>query len=291
MLIIHDSRCVEYGSYLRPEQPARVARTEQQLRRAHPEWKWEGPDGTLASDENLLLAHSPGLLRSLGAGRDFDADTPFFPGIGDHARRAVAGALTAAERALDGVGPAFSLLRPPGHHATPTTAMGFCYLNQIAVTAVAMRERSRVGRVAVWDFDAHHGNGTEAIVKGREGILFCSVHQSPGYPGTGLSDDGPRIRNWPIAPRTPREQHMAALRASWAAVLAFDPGLILVSAGFDAYRKDPITAMTLEIEDFARLGGWLREAGRPAAAVLEGGYSDDLPLLVDAFLSAWDKEG
>lgn len=167
--------------------------------------------------------------------------------------------------------------------------MGFCYLNQMAVTAVAMSARSEVGRVAVWDFDAHHGNGTEAIVKGHERILFASVHQSPGYPGTGLADDGPRIRNWPVAPRTPRAQHMAVLRASWEAVVAFDPGLILVSAGFDAYARDPITQMTLEAEDFAQLGEWLRVAGIPAAAILEGGYSDDLPLLVDAFLSAWDR--
>jgi acetoin utilization deacetylase AcuC-like enzyme len=291
MLIVHDPICVEYGSYLRPEQPARVVRTERQLRNAHPDWRWERPDAAKATDELLLGVHTRGHLRSLGFGKDFDADTPFFPGIGDHARRAVAGALTAAERAWSGVGPAFSLLRPPGHHATRTAAMGFCYLNQIAVAAVVMAAHPGVGRVAVWDFDAHHGNGTEAIVKGHEEILFASVHQSPGYPGTGLSDDGPRIRNWPLAPRTPREQHMAALRASWEAVLAFDPGLILVSAGFDAYARDPITAMTLEAEDFARLGAWLRESGRPAAAVLEGGYSEDLPLLVDAFLSAWDRKG
>jgi acetoin utilization deacetylase AcuC-like enzyme len=169
--------------------------------------------------------------------------------------------------------------------------MGFCYLNQIAVAAVAMRLRPDVGRVAVWDFDAHHGNGTEAIVKDHDGILFASVHQSPGYPGTGLADEGPRIRNWPVAPRTPRAQHMAALRASWEAVVAFEPALILVSAGFDAYARDPITEMTLEAGDFAELGEWLRRGGFPAAAVLEGGYSDDLPLLVDAFLSAWDRKG
>ncbi|HYD82977.1 MAG TPA: histone deacetylase, partial [Opitutus sp.] len=96
-------------------------------------------------------------------------------------------------------------------------------------------------------------------------------------------------RNWPIAPRTPRAEHMAALRESLDAVVAFEPTVILISAGFDAYVRDPITAMSLEIEDFATLGRWLRETRLPAAAVLEGGYSEDLPLLIDAFVSAWKK--
>jgi acetoin utilization deacetylase AcuC-like enzyme len=119
------------------------------------------------------------------------------------------------------------------------------------------------------------------------------VHQSPGYPGTGTHDLGPFTRNWPIAPHTPRATHMAALRASLDALIAFRPDLILVSAGFDAYARDPITAMTLEADDFALLGRWLAEIRAthaiPAAALLEGGYSEDLPLLIEAFLAAWDK--
>jgi acetoin utilization deacetylase AcuC-like enzyme len=97
------------------------------------------------------------------------------------------------------------------------------------------------------------------------------------------------MRNWPVAPRTARVDHMAALRASLDAVVSFAPELILVSAGFDAYSRDPITSMTLEVDDFATLGRWLRESRRPAAALLEGGYHDDLPLLIDAFLAAWNK--
>jgi acetoin utilization deacetylase AcuC-like enzyme len=158
--------------------------------------------------------------------------------------------------------------------------------------------------VAIWDFDAHHGNGTESIVQSlvssdsplRDSLFFASVHQHPGYPGTGTRDLSPRLRNWPVAPHTPRAQHMAALRASLDAVIAFRPDLVLVSAGFDAYARDPITSMTLEREDFATLGHWLATARTspdalpiPAAAILEGGYSDDLPLLIEAFLRAWDK--
>jgi acetoin utilization deacetylase AcuC-like enzyme len=166
--------------------------------------------------------------------------------------------------------------------------MGFCYLNSIAVTALHARQNLGVDRVAVWDFDAHHGNGTEAILKGREGLLFASVHQYPGYPGTG-TNSFENCYNWPVAPQIPSDQHIAALRESFDRVLSFKPKLILVSAGFDAYEGDPITSMTLKAKDFATLGTWLAETPIRAAAILEGGYSPDLPLLIDAFLSAWKK--
>src|ERR1022692_4444379 len=201
-------------------------------------------------------------------------------------RRSVAAALAAAAHAHASREPAFALMRPPGHHATADRAMGFCYLNQVAIAALAARRDLGAERVAVWDFDAHHCNGTESILFGREGFLVCSVHQAAGYPGTGMhhSDNS---RNWALPPKTPRGQHMEALRASLDAVVSFRPDLVLVSAGFDAYARDPITEMSLEIEDFARIGRWLLETRLPAAAILEGGYSSDLPLLVEAFLAAW----
>jgi acetoin utilization deacetylase AcuC-like enzyme len=290
MLIFHDPRCAEYGSSLRAEQPARVTRTADHLRTAHPPWTWREP-ALPATDDILTLAHTPAHLKRLGQPRDFDADTPYFPGIGDHARRSVSAALESARYALAERKPVFSLMRPPGHHATATEAMGFCYLNQIAIAALYAQKTLGAARVAVWDFDAHHGNGTESIMHGRDGLFFASVHQYPGYPGTGTQDHGPQVRNWPVAPHTPRVDHMGAIRAALDAVVSFAPQLILVSAGFDAYARDPITAMTLETEDFARLGQWLAETRRPAAALLEGGYSVDLPLLIDAFLTAWDNSG
>ena len=290
MVILHDPRCAGYGSAIRPEQPARVTRTAAHLRRAHADWVWREPS-VAVTDELLRLAHTAGHLQRLGQARDFDADTPYFPGIGDHARRSVAAAIEAAQHALATRAgePVFSLMRPPGHHATAARAMGFCYLNQIAIAALVAQQRLGAKRVAVWDFDAHHGNGTEAILHGRDGVFFASVHQYPGYPGTGTQDHPPNIRNWTVAPHSPRAAHMQALRAALDAVVAFAPDLILVSAGFDAYAHDPITSMTLEREDFASLGRWLRETGRPAAALLEGGYHEDLPLLIDAFLSAWNN--
>lgn len=280
MIILHDPLCAEYGSHMRPEQPARVLRSAAHLQAAHPGWTWQKP---AAADESVLLtAHTPTLIKRIQHAPDIDADTPHFPGIYDHARRAVGAALAAADHALAGRH-AFALMRPPGHHCTRAQAMGFCYLNQIAIAAL----RAAAGhRVAVWDFDAHHGNGTEDILRDRPNVLFVSVHQYPGYPGTGTTSFA-NCQNFPVAPHTPREAHMSDLARSWDKVLGFKPDLVLVSAGFDAYARDPITEMTLEREDFATLGRWLGESGLPAAAVLEGGYSPDLPQLIDAFLTAW----
>jgi acetoin utilization deacetylase AcuC-like enzyme len=284
MTIVHDSQCADYGSSMRPEQPARVIRSAAHLKAAHPDWTWRMP--AAASEEAAQLAHTPALLKRIGHGPDIDDDTPHFPGIREHALRSVGAALAAAQLARDGQ-KSFSLMRPPGHHATRNQAMGFCYLNSIAIAA--LHQAAAGARVAVWDFDAHHGNGTEDILHGRAGVYFASVHQYPGYPGTGTSSRD-NIANFPVAPQTPRAGHMAELARSWAAVLAFKPDLVLVSAGFDAYARDPITEMTLETADFAELGRWLSQAKLPAAAVLEGGYSPDLPLLIDAFLSAWKKQ-
>jgi len=284
MVIFHDPQCAEYGSYLRPEQPSRVLKSVPILKAAHPEWDWRVP-GALPDETTLQLAHTPALLKRLQGPPDLDEDTPYFPGIYEHARRSVGAAVEAMTLALTEEKKSFALMRPPGHHATAGQAMGFCYLNQVAVAALAARRRG-AERVAVWDFDAHHGNGTEAILDGRDGFRFCSVHQFPGYPGTGTRQTA-TCRNWPIAPHSAPAEHMEALAKSWDAVLAFRPDIVLVSAGFDAYVGDPITAMTLEEEHFAELGTWLGQAHFPAMAVLEGGYSPELPRLIDLFLTAW----
>jgi len=283
MILFHDPRCADYGSSMRPEQPARVIRTAARLREAHPDWEWRTP--AMPEEKILLAGHTAALLRRIEQEPEIDEDTPYFPGIHEHARRAVGAAVEAARTALSG-GRAFSLMRPPGHHCTRSRAMGFCYLNQIALAA--LEAAAGGARVAVWDFDAHHGNGTEDILEGRPGVFFTSIHQFPGYPGTGTRSTA-NCRNFPVAPKTPREQHLGEIARAWEAVLLFKPDLVLVSAGFDAYAHDPITAMTLEAADFAELGRWLGDSGVPAAAVLEGGYSEDLPQLIDVFLSAWEK--
>lgn len=236
-----------------------------------------------ASEASLLRAHSQEHVRHIAAAtEDFDPDCPAYADTFDHAARASGAAVNAAQAAMRGE-PAFSLMRPPGHHATRDRAMGFCYFNHVAVAALDALEHG-VERVAIWDFDAHHGNGTEAIVAGNRRIAFASIHQSPLYPGTGLRSFE-NISNFPVPPMMPRAKHMAVIRQALDILLQFKPDLLLVSAGFDAYAGDPITQLTLETEDFALCGRWLRESEIRSGAILEGGYSDELPGLIDAFLS------
>jgi acetoin utilization deacetylase AcuC-like enzyme len=284
MILIHDPRCAEYATPGHPERPARVIDSAAHLHRAHPGWQWSLP--SLASDDAILRVHSATHLARLSSGADFDADTAFHPDIGNHARRSAGAAIDAAQLALRGQR-AFSLMRPPGHHATREQAMGFCYLNSIAIAAADAIARG-VGRVSIWDFDGHHGNGTEAISEGHAPIRYVSAHEHPAYPGTGSVSRG-NIFNFPISPHSPHSQQLAILQNSWSCVLDFQPQLILISAGFDAYIRDPLLSLALDRDDFAALGKWLAQSGIPTAAILEGGYSADLPLLIDAFLSAWEN--
>ena len=283
MIVFHDPRCAEYCATGHPERPERVIASAAHLRAAHSDWEWRLPNE--APEAALQRAHTAEhLVRVRNAAADFDADTPAYKEIFRHAARAAGAACEVARASLGGER-AFSLMRPPGHHATRDQAMGFCYFNHIAVAALDALEHG-AARVAIWDFDAHHGNGTEAIVAGHPRIAFASVHQFPGYPGTGARSLG-NVSNFPVAPFTPRAEHRAAVERALATLLKFQPDLLLVSAGFDAFSGDPITQMSLELEDFALFGQWLRETTVPAGAILEGGYSDKLPQLIDAFLTSW----
>lgn len=281
MKIITDVRCTGYHREGAPERPERVAGTQARLRaQTNLPITWAEP--STADDEVLLLAHTPAHIRRLAIEQDFDADTPYHPDILAYARRSAGGAVDAMESARRGE-PAFSLMRPPGHHATADRAMGFCYLNSIAIAALAARQRG-VPRVAVFDFDVHHGNGTEAILLDQEGVAFFSIHQSPCYPGTGQEDVGENCFNFPVAPQTLRAKHRGIFEAALGKLRDFRPDLIGVSAGFDAYKRDPLADELLEVEDFHWLGQQLRRLEVPVFSALEGGYSKDLPELVFAYL-------
>ena len=284
MILFFDPRATEYGAVYHPERPARLIGSERHLRAQHPKWTWVTP--CPAADEDILRAHSPEHLARLSLSVDFDTDTPAWPGIMDHARCAAGAALEVVGRALMGE-KCFSLMRPPGHHATRDQAMGYCYLNSIAIAVLYALTRG-CDRVAIWDFDAHHGNGTESIVRGNQRIRFASVHQFPGYPGTGAISSN-NIWNYPVSPRADPDFHVHELKKVLWKLTGFCPDLLLVSAGFDAFAGDPITDMTLEKEHFALFGSWLAQVESPVGAILEGGYSEELPMLVDAFLTEWEK--
>jgi len=286
MIIFHDPRCAEYSAPGHVERPARIQGSVPVVRSRHPDWEWREPEP--ATEAALLRAHSAAHLAQVrAAARDFDTDTPVYPGIHDHALRAAGAAIDVARAALNGQ-PAFSLMRLPGHHAMRDRAMGFCYFSNIAVAALDALEHG-AERVAVWDFDAHHGNGTEDVVANHPQIVFASIHQFPGYPGTGTRSFA-NIHNFPVPPLAPRALHVDEVRRALDQLIAFKPDLLLVSAGFDAYRGDPITEMSLEPEDFATFGKWVRELDLPVGAILEGGYSDELPELIDIFLATWSAE-
>lgn len=280
MVIITDSRCTAYAQPGHPERPARITRTVERLKQPNNlSLNWAEP--LAPTEAQILRAHRPELLARLLIPSDFDADTPTFPDIRAHAERSVGGALLALQRALRGE-VTFSLMRPPGHHATRDTAMGFCYLNNIAI-AVLEAQAQKEGKVAVFDFDVHHCNGTEAILLGQPGCALFSVHQHPGYPGTGGASRR-NSHNYPVPPGAPREEYRRALTTALEDLRRFEPDLVAVSAGFDAYRGDPLSVQALEAEDFFWLGQSVRQLARPAFSVLEGGYSRELPDLILSYL-------
>ncbi len=289
MLVITDERCTGYATPGHPERPERISRTLARLRSQRDlAIQWGEP--LPVPDTALERAHSKEFLARLKEPtRDFDADTPAHPQLFEHARRSVGGALKALQAARRGERP-LSLLRPPGHHATRTRAMGFCYLSNVAI-AVLEAVNTGAAKVAVYDFDVHHGNGTEAILLNQARTVFFSVHQYPCYPGTGQANVGDNCFNYPVAPRTPREKYRKVLTGALEDLKKSKPDLVAASAGFDAYAHDPLAQGTLEQEDFYWLGESLRKLGVPVFSVLEGGYSEALPELVLAYLKGLVGKG
>ena len=281
MKIITDPHCTEYSAAGHPERPERI-QGALKLLSAQDKLPVTWAEPAAVEDSTLLRVHTPEHLSRLEESFEFDGDTPAYPKIAEHARRSVGGALQAFDAACTGE-MSFSLMRPPGHHATPNRAMGFCYLNSIAIATLAA-QAGGYKRVAVFDFDVHQGNGTEDILVDKPDCAFVSIHQFPAYPGTGRTNRGGNCFNYPVAPGTPRLEYRAVFTRAFEQLKKFKPDLVAVSAGFDAYRGDPLSDETLEAEDFHWLGESVRGLGVPTFSVLEGGYSDDLPELILAYL-------
>ncbi|MGR3373902.1 histone deacetylase family protein [Pseudooceanicola nanhaiensis] len=278
-------------NHLTPEgHPERVARLEALLPRL------EGKDllrvrAPLAADDDLLLAHPQDHLDAIKAAepergiRQLDPDTWMSPGSLQAALRAAGGAVRAVDMVLSGEADnAFVACRPPGHHAETRAPMGFCLFGTVAIAAKHALERHGLERVAIVDFDVHHGNGTQDLVQSDGRILFVSTHQMPLYPGTGApSETGPAgtVLNIALDEGTTGEVYRHILTDTILPRLrAFRPELLILSAGFDAHANDPLAGISLETADFAFV---TEELCRLAAEVcegrvvscLEGGYDLD----------------
>lgn len=249
-------------------------------------------EGRHASADELALVHEPAyvdLVRraaAAGGGR-LDADTVVSEGSWDAATACAGCVLDAVDMALDGRAVrSFSAVRPPGHHALRGGGMGFCLFGNVALGAHYARRRHGLERVLIVDWDVHHGNGTQALVEGDPQIRFVSMHQWPWYPGTGAADDrGPHGSVWnvPLPAALPPERYVEALERAVddATAGGWRPDLLLISAGFDSLRGDPLGGFTLELEHVDQLtrsmvGRAESWCGGRVVSALEGGYAPEM---------------
>jgi len=272
-----------------PERPARIAGLEAAMER-HDWFGWEPVEAPRATRDQLARVHALShvdFIAELSArgGGPIDLDTTAVAGTYEAALRAAGGAVALVDALLrDGEPCGVSALRPPGHHAEAARAMGFCFFNNVAVAAAHALAEHAAERVLILDWDVHHGNGTNDIFHSDPSVLFCSIHEWPLYPGTGPAEDAGSgagegfTVNMPVPSRSGDAVHGSLVEHVVAPlILSWEPQLVLVSAGFDAHREDPLATLILSEAGYAGMTASLRRAcadvGAPIGLVLEGGYA------------------
>ncbi|MEH2033682.1 MAG: histone deacetylase [Nostoc sp.] len=276
------------GKY-HPEKPERLIAIANALKAATFADKitWRSP--TPASEQpslmsSLVRVHSPAYIKKLweiasSGGGPLDGDTPVSPRSYDVALLAVSAWLDGVEAVLKSANPAFVLARPPGHHAESDVGMGFCLFSNAAIAALFALEQPGVNRVAILDWDVHHGNGTQSIVEIYPQIAYCSLHQYPCYPGTGRATEQGfhnNVLNLPIPPGSDITAYQPLFENKVVPFLAnFQPDLLIVSAGYDANAEDPLASINLQPEDYALFTNYCLGLTRKILFGLEGGYDFD----------------
>ncbi|MFC5302688.1 histone deacetylase family protein [Azospira restricta] len=279
-----DCHLHDMGSY-HPESPARLTAISDHLIAQGIDAYFTYHDAPLASFEQLLRVHPPSHLERIkrtapeSGIAHLDPDTAMCPHTWSAAlRSAGAGCLAVDLVMTHEVQNAFCAVRPPGHHAERANAMGFCFFNNIAVAAAHALEAHGLERVAIIDFDVHHGNGTEDIFKGDERVLMCSIFQHPFYPYSGADNQAANMCNIPLPAGSGGEEFRGAVTDCWLPRLhEFKPQMVFVSAGFDAHYEDDMGSMKLFEKDYAWVTQQVKEvaerhAGKRVVSMLEGGY-------------------
>ncbi|URI09110.1 histone deacetylase family protein [Aquincola tertiaricarbonis] len=284
-----DCKAHEMGAS-HPECPQRLDAIADHLRATGLDLALEMREAPVAQLSDVQLAHSAGYVREIsdlaqrlrdnGSRQAVDPDTSAGPGTWNAMLRAAGAAVAATDAVIDGeVDNAFCSVRPPGHHATRGQAMGFCFFNNVCVAARHALDVRGLKRVAIIDFDVHHGNGTEDIVAGDERILMCSFFQHPLYPNSGAVPLGTNMVNLPVPPYTKGMEVRELIEAMWLPRLEeFRPEMVFISAGFDAHREDDLGQMGLVEADYAWITWKIadvaeRHAKGRIVSCLEGGYN------------------
>ena len=296
---------LEHDTGAHPENASRIRAIEARLEAAG----WPGLEriqAPAATREQLVRVHTPEHITAIEdfsarGGGMIDVDTIGSEGSFEAALHAAGGAVNAVERLLAGEDSfAFCGLRPPGHHAEAARAMGFCLFNNLGVAAAHAIQELGVERVLVLDWDVHHGNGTEAIFAGSDEVLYSSIHQWPLYPGTGPADyvgtgagEGFTV-NLPVPPGSGSEEFLSLVQHVVAPIARdYRPGLVAISAGFDAHRDDPLAECDVDTEGFADMTASMRDVAGdldvPLLICLEGGY--DVGALGDSVLATIEAAG